>query len=98
MERFVRLNEVQYAETEAQRDMLIASGFAPAPLPEESADERGAEDKQVADDSSVADVALEDRDDDLVDGAEAVAPPPENGVDERHTASTSDKGKAKKGK
>ena len=45
MERFVRLNEVQYADTEAQRDMLIASGFVPAPLSEESADHKGAEDK-----------------------------------------------------
>lgn len=48
MERFVRLNEVQYAETEVQRDALIASGFAPAPLPEESADEKAADDKGKA--------------------------------------------------
>lgn len=45
MERFVRLNEVQYAETEAQRDMLIASGFVPASLSEESADKNAADDK-----------------------------------------------------
>lgn len=48
MERFVRLNEVQYADTEAQRDMLVASGFAPAPLPEESADKNAADDKDKA--------------------------------------------------
>ena len=48
MERYVRLNEVQYADTEAQRDALIASGFVPAPLPEELADHKGAEDKGKA--------------------------------------------------
>lgn len=48
MERFVRLNEVQYADTEAQRDMLIASGFVPAPLSEESADHKAADDKGKA--------------------------------------------------
>lgn len=48
MERFVRLNEVQYADTEEQRDMLIASGFVTAPLSEESADQKAADDKGEA--------------------------------------------------
>ena len=32
MTRLVRLNEVQYAETEAQATNLMAQGFVPAPL------------------------------------------------------------------
>jgi hypothetical protein len=95
MERFSRLNEVQYAETEVQRDALIASGFAPAPLPEESADEGAVDDKQLADDSTVTDATtLEEHDDEPGDGVEDIVPLPENSVD----ASTHDKGKAKKGK
>nr|DAK80182.1 MAG TPA: hypothetical protein [Caudoviricetes sp.] len=53
MERFVRLNEVQYADTEAQRDTLIASGFVPAPLPEESADKKDADDKGKGEEEQV---------------------------------------------
>lgn len=98
MERYVRLNEVQYAETEVQRDALIASGFVPAPLPEESADHKGAEDKQAADDSSAADVALEEQDNAPGDSVEDIVPLPENGVDETHKAPAPDKGKAKKSK
>lgn len=48
MERFVRLNEVQYADTEAQRDTLIASGFVPAPLPAEPTEKEAADDKGKA--------------------------------------------------
>ena len=53
MERFVRLNEVQYADTEAQRDMLIASGFVPAPLSEESANQKAADDKGKGEEEQV---------------------------------------------
>lgn len=34
MFRLVRLNEVQYAETEEQRDKLLSVGFAEEALPE----------------------------------------------------------------
>ncbi|ANR70129.1 hypothetical protein AXF19_03395 [Selenomonas sp. oral taxon 126] len=45
MTRLVRLNEVQYAETEEQAAGLMAQGFEPAPLPTEAPKE----DKPVRD-------------------------------------------------
>ena len=32
MQRFVRLNEVQYADTEEQANVLVEQGFTPAPI------------------------------------------------------------------
>lgn len=49
MQRFVRLNEVQYTDNEYQANALMAQGFTPAPLEGEEPKNEGEEPKKPKD-------------------------------------------------